>query len=172
MKKSTLLVTAALVGACSTDSTESGVAKVEVADPQDVLDPDGDGEVQATVEEDVASISFDLAEPLPEISGPRSSSDDPAMLDVVGALFVTVSSPRSLTSVNLDDGIFVGETPDEPGEWTATLSDDRRIIDLSWYNETPSGLKITKGEPYDVVFELGENCCVDEVPPTTMPFKM
>lgn len=171
MKKSILLVTAALVGACSTDSTESGVAKVEVADPADVLDPDGDGEAQAVVEDDVATMSFELGEPLPKIAGPRSS-DDPAMLDVVGSIFVTVSSPRSGTSVSLEDGIFVGETPDEPGEWTATLSDDRMIIDLAWFNGTPSGLKITPGEPYDVVFELTENCCVDEVAPTTTTFRM
>lgn len=171
MKKSTLLVAAALVGACSTDSTEAGVAKVEVADPQDVLDPDGDGHVQATVEEEVAVMALELAEPLPEISGPRSS-DDPALLDIVDAMFVTVSSPRSLASVSLEDGIYVAETPDEPGEWTATLTDDRMTIHLHWFNETPNGLKMTAGESYDVVFELGDNCCIAEVPPTTTKFKM
>jgi hypothetical protein len=171
MKKSILLVVAALVGACSTDSTEAGVAKVEVANPDDVLDPDGDGEVQATVEEKVAVMALELAEPLPEISGPRSS-DDPALLDIVDAMFVTVSSPRSLASVSLEDGIYVTETPDEPGEWTATLSDDRMTIGLKWFNETPSGLTMTPGQSYDVVFELGDNCCITAVPPTTRKFSL
>ncbi len=168
MKTPTFLLTALLLGACSGESTESGVAKVDIEDPSTVLDPDGDGEAVAAIEDDVASIEFEIADPLPEISFRIDGTEDAAVLDLVDALSVVVSSPRSGISASLvDDGELVPAPPAGAGEWSIELSDDRTRFTFSWYNETRAGLTMKKGEKYDVVFSLGDNCCVSSVPDTT-----
>lgn len=172
MKKPTLLF-AALIGACSSDTTDSGVAKVDIDDPTEVIDPDGDGASNVAVEGDVASVAFTLGEPLPEISFRKDGTEDAAVMDVVAALSVVVSSPRSGISVSLaDDGELVAGPPSGVGEWSVELSDDRTEFTISWFNETRGGLTMKPGEPYDAVYSLDDNCCIDAIPDTTMPVKV
>jgi len=169
MSKYTLLLAALALPACSSDSTESTKGKVEVEDPATVLDPDGDGEAEAIVEMDVASVAFELAEPLPEIDFRIDGTEDAAVMDVISALSLVVSSPRSGVSVSLaDDGEMVSGMPSAAGEWSVELSDDRRTLTFSWFNATASGLTMKSGEPYDVLYSLADNCCVAEFDETAI----
>jgi hypothetical protein len=169
MSKHTLLLAAFALAACSGDSTESTKGKVDVDDPATVLDPDGDGEAEAVVEMDVASVAFELAEPLPEIDFRVDGTEDAAVMDVMGALSLVVSSPRSGVSVSLaDDGEMVSGMPEAPGEWSVELSDDRKTLTFSWFNATASGLTMKSGEPYDVLWSLGDNCCISEIDETAI----
>jgi hypothetical protein len=170
MKKHILLFAAVSIAACSNDATESGVAKVDVEDPATVLDPDGDGKAEGAVDGNVATMSFELAEPLPEIPFRIAGTEDGAIMDVVAALTLVVSSPRSGVSANLSDGTMVAGAPKGPGEWSVELSDDRTVFAISWFNETASGLTMKSGEDYDVVYSLDENCCVDAFEDVTMKF--
>ena len=171
MKTHILLITAFL-GACSGDTTESGVAKVAIDEPTDLLDEDGDGAAQGAVEADVAVMTFELGEPLPEVSFRIDGTEDGAVLDVVAALSFVVSSPRSGVTATLEDGELVAGPPDAPGEWSVDLADDRMSFTVSWYNETRSGLTMKAGEVYDAVFSLDENCCIDSFPATSLEFKV
>ncbi|MBL8943740.1 MAG: hypothetical protein JNK45_11350 [Myxococcales bacterium] len=171
MKKHTLLITAFL-GACSGDTTESGVAKVAVDEPTELLDADGDGAAKGTVDGDVAELTFELGEPLPEIAFRVDGTEDAAVLDVVDALSFVVSSPRSGVTATLEDGELVAGPPDAAGEWSVELADDRMSFTVSWYNETRSGLTMKSGETYDTVFSLDDNCCVAAFPATSMPFTL
>jgi hypothetical protein len=164
MTKHTLIFAALVLAACSGDSTESTKGKVAVEDPSTMLDPDGDGEAEAVVEMDVASVAFELDEPLPEIDFRVDGTEDAAVMDVMDALTIVVSSPRSGVSASLaDDGEMVAGAPQGPGEWSVELSDDRMTLTFSWFNATASGLTMKSGEPYDVLFSLGKNCCVHEI---------
>ncbi len=172
MKKYTLLFAAVSIAACSGDATESGGAKVDIEDPATVLDPDGDGAAQGTVEGAVATMSFELAEPLPEIPFRVAGTEDGAVMDVVAALTFVVSSPRSGTSVSLAEGEMVAGEPKKAGEFAVELSDDRMTFDISWYNETKGGLTMKPGQEYDVVYSLDDNCCITSFESTTMKFKI
>jgi hypothetical protein len=169
MTKYTLILAALTFAACSGDSTESTNGKIDIEDPDTVLDPDGDGEAEAVVEMDVASVAFELSEPLPEIDFRIDGTEDAAVMDLMDALTIVVSSPRSGVSVSLGaDGEMVAGEPKAAGEWSVELSDDRMTLTFSWFNETASGLTMKSGEPYDVLYSLGENCCVSKIPDTTM----
>jgi hypothetical protein len=171
MKKHTLLITAFL-GACSGDTTESGVAKVAIDEPTDLLDDDGDGAAKGTVDGDVAELTFELGDPLPEIAFRIDGTEDAAVLDVIDALSLVISSPRSGVTATLDDGELVAWPPDAPGEWSVVLADNRRSFVVGWYNETRSGLTMKSGETYDTVFSLDDNCCVASFPATSLAFTL
>ncbi|HWB81575.1 MAG TPA: hypothetical protein VG755_41725 [Nannocystaceae bacterium] len=171
MKKHTLLFAAVCLAACSNDAAESGVAKVDIEDPATVLDPDGDGTAEAEVEGSIATMSFELAEPLPEIPFRVAGTMDGAVMDLVDAFSLVVSSPRSGITVSIAEGELVDGPPKGPGEWSVELSDDRTVLDYSWYNETKGGLTLKSGEEYDVVYSLDDNCCVSSFGDTTMKFK-
>jgi hypothetical protein len=170
MKKHTLLFAAIILAACSGDATESGVTKVHVDDPATVLDPDGDGAAQGSVEGHVAAMSLELDEPLPEVDFRIAGTEDGAVMDVADALSLVVSSPRSGISVSLADGELVAGPPAKAGEWSIDLSDDRMVFDVSWFNETSGGLTMKVGQDYDVVYSLGDNCCISSFGDTIMKF--
>lgn len=173
MKKFTLAIATLVTVACSEDTTDSGVAKVDVKDPAAMLDPDGDGEASAKVDGDVASMDLAFEDPLPELPFRVDGTEDAAVLDVVAALEIVVSSPDSGTSVSLtSDGTMVPLPPTGPGEWGVELSDDRLTATFWFYNETREGLTLKPGKAYDAVYSLGENCCVAEVPSTSTKFKL
>lgn len=186
MKKSPAILMATLLAtACGGGSTVESTGKVGTT-PQEQqmnLDPDGDGTVQADVKGMDASMSFAFDTALPIISkdevGPSQSfrstdgSEDAAVLDLVSALDIVVSSPRSGVSVSLmSDGMLVASPPTAPGEWSITLDDARMNMTLEWYNETTSGLSLKEGQSYDVMYSLGDNCCVDAIEPTSMKFEL
>ena len=173
MKKNTLLFTVLAVVACSGDSTDTGDDdKVAVEDPAEVLDPDGDGAAEGSVDGEVAAVSFELAEPIPELPFRVSATDDAAMLDIIDALSIVVSSPRSGTSVSLSEGKLVSGMPAAAGEWSVELADDRMSFEISWFNGTIGGLSMQPGQDYDVLYSLGDNCCMDSMPETTMKFRV
>lgn len=164
MKKTTLAIAALCTFACSGDTTESGVAKVDVEDPATVLDPDGDGQADAVVTDDVASMTFTLTDPLPDLGYRSDGSMDEALLDVLDSFDLVVSSPRTGVTASLTaDGTLVPPDPSGPGEWSVDISDDRKEFTVSWYNETRSGLHMTAGETYDMTWSLGDNCCINRV---------
>jgi hypothetical protein len=172
MKKHTFLFTVLAIAACSEDTPSDNGDKVVIEDPAEVLDPDGDGVSEGSVEGDVAAISFELTEPLPEIPFRVAATEDAAMLDVIDALTLVVSSPRSGVSVSLAEGTLVAGPPAAPGEWSVELADDRMAFELSWYNGTTSGLSMKAGHEYDVLYSLGDNCCMDAFEDTTMKFRV
>jgi hypothetical protein len=172
MKKHTLLFAALAAVACSADSADTGEGKVDVEDPAEVLDPDGDGAAEGSVAGEVAAVSFELAEPLPEIPFRVSATDDAAMLDVIGAFSLVVSSPRSGTSVSLAEGTLVAGAPMGPGEWSVELADDRMSFEVSWFNGTTSGLTMKAGEDYEVLYSLADNCCMASFSDTTVKLRI
>lgn len=177
------LSAALLIGGCGDDYTSSGSDKVD-ADEQDMtLDPDGDGIAEGQEAGDLAAMSFELRDPLPEISGSKlddgtshrefDASEDFALETIAEALEVEVSSPRSGVSVSLTrDGMLVPAPPSGPGEWSVTLSDDRLGITLQWYNEVGNAGRIDRGASYDVVYSLGDNCCLESVSETAIEFML
>jgi hypothetical protein len=171
MKKHTLLITTLLV-ACAGDTTESGVAKVALDDPSQVLDEDGDGAAKGTIEQDVATLTFELGEPLPEIPFRVDGTEDAAVLDVIDAMTFVISSPRSGITVSLDEGELVAGPPEAAGEWSVSLSANRKRFTISWYNETRSGLTMKSGEAYDAVYSLDDNCCVASFPAQSISFTL
>ena len=176
------LSVALLATGCGDDFTSSSSEKVD-SDEQDMtLDPDGDGVAEGQQSGDLASMSFELSEPLPEISGSQAgdgvhrsfdATQDLALGDVVDALELTVSSPRSGVSLSLAaDGNLVAAPPTNPGEWSVTLSDDRLDFTIEWYNEASNGSRIEPGRTYDVVYSVGSNCCVASVTDQTLEFSL
>ena len=172
MKKHILPFTVLALVACSGDSTDTGEDKVDVEDPAEVLDPDGDGMAEGSVDGVVAAVSFELAEPLPELPFRVAATDDAAMLDVIDALSLVVSSPRSGASVSLSEGKLVAGPPAAAGEWSVELAEDRKSFEVSWYNATVGGLTMKAGQDYDVMYSLGDNCCVKSFGDTVMPFRL
>jgi|GEM_PF-2388451 len=175
--------TALLVGGCGDDTTSSGSDKVGADEQEMTLDPDGDGAAEGQAVGDLASMSFELSEPLPEIAGSEQDDDsvlrafdateDLALQSVTDALDLTVSSPRSGVSFSLTgDGTLVPAPPTGPGEWSVTLSDDRLDFTIEWYNQTGSGAQIQPGQTYDVVYSVGSNCCVARVTDQTLEFSL
>jgi hypothetical protein len=185
MKRQTLLSifsVALLAMGCGDDTTSSGSDKVDSDEQEMTLDPDGDGVAEGQQAGDLASMSFELSEPLPEIAGSQvgdgvhrafDATEDAALADVTDALDLTVSSPRSGVSLSLTaDGTLVPAPPSGPGEWSVTLSDDRMDFTIEWYNETTSGARIEPGRSYDVVYSVGSNCCVARVTDQTLEFSL
>ncbi len=185
MKRNTVLslfAAALLVGGCGDDFTSSGSDKVDADEQEMTLDPDGDGVAEGQKQGELASMEFELEEPLPEISGAARGEDahrafdgttDLALESVAEALDITVSSPRSGVSVSLTaDGMLVPAPPSAPGEWSMTLSDSRKIVSLQWYNEVAGGARIEAGQTYDIVYSLGSNCCLVSVGETAIPFML
>lgn len=185
MKRHTVLsffTAALLVGGCGDDFTNSGSNKVDSDEQEMTLDPDGDGVAEGQEQGELASMDFELGEPLPEISGAEPGEDahrafdatqDLALESIAESLDVSVSSPRSGVSVSLTaDGMLVPAPPSAPGEWSVTLSDDRRDISLQWYNEVGGGARIEAGQSYDVVYSLGSNCCLASVSETAIEFTL
>ena len=145
------------------------------------LDPDGDGVAEGAVEGSQASMTFTLSEPLPEIEEAQLGDDeefrtfdgteDAALGDIIDALSVTVSSPRSGVSVTMSGhGTLVTSPPMTTGEWSVTLDESRTALRLDWYNSAGGSLYLKAGHTYDVVYSLGENCCVAPIEPTSMAF--
>lgn len=172
MRKHLLPFTVLAIVACSGDSTPTDDDKVAIEDPAEVLDPDGDGVAEGAVEGDVATMSFELAEPLREISFRVAATEDAAMLDVIDALSLVVSSPRSGASVSLSEGKLVSGRPAAAGEWSVDLADDRMSFEVSWYNATLGGLTMKPGQSYDVMYSLGDNCCLESFGETVMTFRL
>ena len=147
------------------------------------LDPDGDGVAEGAVEGSKASMTFTLEEPLPEIEEAQlgdgsqfrkyDATEDAAMADIVDAFSVTVSSPRSGVSVTLSGhGTLVASPPMTTGEWSVTLDDSRTEFTVEWYNSAGGGLYLKEGQTYDVVYSLGDNCCIEPIEPTSMAFAL
>ena len=176
------LSAAILAGGCGDDFSSSGSSKVDPEEQEMTLDPDGDGVAEAQGAGELASMSFALSDPLPEIAGAEAqdgvfrsfdATDDFALGSIAEALEVQVSSPRTGVSVSLTaDGMLVPAPPSAPGEWSVTLSDDRMNVSLQWYNEVGSGARITPGQTYDVIYSLGDNCCVSSVSEQALQFQL
>jgi hypothetical protein len=55
-------------------------------------------------------------------------------------------------------GMLVGEMPDEAGEYTWTVADDRKSVTLTFYNEVPtSGLALKPALAYDTSLGISAN---------------
>lgn len=181
-----LLFSAALMlpCGCGDEITEASTPdKTEVdEDAREVaLDPDGDGVAEGSLNNSRASMTFELDDPLPELEEAAVSdvddfrkfdaTRDEALGDVADALDIVVSSPRSGITVSLmNDGTLVPSPPTGPGQWSVTMEDNRREFTIEWFNETASGLSLQTGQTYDVLYSLGDNCCVGEVPSTAIEF--
>lgn len=174
------LSAALLTGGCGDDFTSSGSSKVDSDEQEMTLDPDGDGVAEGQAAGELAAMSFELSEPLPEIAeadqgdGVHRSSDatvDPALESVAEALDVTVASPRTGVSLSLtSDGMLVPAPPSGPGEWSLTLNEQRTKVTLQWYNEAAGGSRVQPGQTYDVVYSLDSNCCLESVGETAIEF--
>ena len=175
------LSTALLLGACGDDITPSG-SKVDADEQEMTLDPDGDGVAEGQEAGELAAMSFELSEPLPEISAAEQgdgvhrsfdATEDFALETIAEAIDVTVASPRTGVSLSLTaDGMLVPSPPSGPGEWSLTISDNRRDVSLQWYNEASGGSRIQTGQTYEVVYSLGSNCCLESVGETAIEFSL
>ena len=188
MRRHTALIflsAACLTAGCGDDTTSSGSNKVDPEEQEMPLDPDGDGVAEAQEDGERASMAFELSDPLPEIAGAEldepeawghrafDGTEDAALQSIAVALEVTVSSPRTGVTVSLTaDGMMVPSPPSGPGEWSITLNDERTEITLDWYNEVSGGARISAGQPYDVVYSLGSNCCLASVEDTAIEFML
>lgn len=184
MKKFTLCTIAlalAAIPGCGGESTSPEKIAVTEMERDMIIDPDGDGVAEGTVSETQASISFELEDPLPTLDeaavhpGQKfrafEGATDAALRNVFAALEIVVSNPLSGVSVSLmNEGMLVESPPSAPGEWSALLSDDRRVLVFSWYNGTTSGLQLRTGLTYDILFSLGNNCCISSIPATSKQF--
>jgi len=176
------LSAALFVGGCGDDFTSSGSSKVDSDEQEMTLDPDGDGVAEGQEAGELAAMSFELSEPLPEIAeadqgdGVHRSfdaTDDFALESIAEAIEVNVASPRTGVSLSLTaDGMLVPSPPSAPGEWSLTLSDDRREVSLQWYNEAAGGTRIQAGQSYQVVYSLATNCCLESVGETAIEFSL
>lgn len=174
------LSTALFIGGCGDDITPSGSEKVDSDEQEMTLDPDGDGVAEGQEQGELAAMSFELSDPLPEISAAEQgdgvhrsfdATNDVALEDVADALDVTVSSPRTGVSVSLTaDGMLVPAPPSAAGEWSVTLDDSRRVFKIQWYNESGGVSKISPGQRYDVIYSLGSNCCLESMADTSIEF--
>ena len=174
------LSAALFIGGCGDDITPSGSDKVDSDEQEMTLDPDGDGVAEGQEAGELAAMSFELSEPLPEIAeaeqgdGVHRSFDatrDIAMEDIADALDVSVSSPRTGVSVSLTaDGMLVPAPPSGPGEWSVTLDDSRTEFEIQWFNASGGGSQIQPGQRYDVVYSLGSNCCMEAISDTSIEF--
>ncbi len=174
------LSAALFTGGCGDDFTSSGSNKVGSDEQEMTLDPDGDGVAEGQEAGELAAMSFELSEPLPEIAeadqgdGVHRSFDatnDFAMGDIADALDVTVSSPRTGVTVSLTaDGMLVPAPPSAPGEWSVTLDDSRTEFTIEWFNATGGGSQIRPGQRYDVVYSLASNCCLESIGDTAIEF--
>ncbi len=176
------LSAALFTGGCGDDITPSGSEKVDSDEQEMTLDPDGDGVAEGREAGELASMSFELSDPLPEIAaaaqgdGVHRSFDatqDIALETIAEALEVTVASPRTGVSLTLtSDGMLVPAPPSGPGEWSMTLSDDRMGLTLQWYNEAAGGTRIQPDQTYEVVYSLDTNCCLQSVGERAIEFKL
>ena len=174
--------TALLLGGCGDDFTSSGSSKVDSDEQEMTLDPDGDGVAEGQEAGELAAMSFELSEPLPEIAeadqgdGVHRSFDatsDIALETIAEAIDVTVASPRTGVSLSLTaDGMLVPAPPSAPGEWSLTLSDSRTEVSLQWYNQASGGSQIQAGQTYQVVYSLASNCCLVSVGETAIEFTL
>lgn len=175
------LSAALLLGACGDDITPSG-SKVDSDEQEMTLDPDGDGVAEGREAGELAAMSFELSEPLPEISAAEQgdgvhrsfdATEDFALESVAEALDVSVASPRTGVSLSLTaDGMLVPSPPSGPGEWSLTLSDDRLDVSLQWYNQASGGSRIQPGQSYQVVYSLDSNCCFESKSETAIEFSL
>ncbi|MGH1346592.1 MAG: hypothetical protein ACRBN8_33815 [Nannocystales bacterium] len=175
---------AVLLGGCGDDFTSSGSSKVDSDEQEMTLDPDGDGVAEGQEAGDLAAMSFELSEPLPEIAEAEvdhggsvhrsfDATNDFALETIAEAIEVNVASPRTGVSLSLTaDGMLVPAPPSGPGEWSLTLSDDRREVSLQWYNEAAGGTRIQSGQSYQVVYSLDANCCLESVGETAIEFTL
>jgi hypothetical protein len=163
------------LAACGDDATPmgGGTGKIETEEIQLDLDPDGDGLATASLSGDVATMTCTLSQPLREIGevGDEATNDD-ALAEIADAMGVTVSSPRSGASVTLGSGTLVGSPPTSPGHWSLSLASSREELSIRWYNGTTNGLSMSPGQTYNVLYSLGENCCVEEVPTSSISFQL
>ncbi len=175
------LSAALFIGGCGDDITPSG-SKVDSDEQEMTLDPDGDGVAEGQEAGELAAMSFELSEPLPEIAeadqgdGVHRSFDatsDFALETIAEAIEVNVASPRTGVSLSLTaDGMLVPAPPSASGEWSLTLSDDRTRVSLQWYNQAKGGTRIYAGQSYQVVYSLGANCCLESVGETAIEFTL
>ena len=175
------LSAALFLGGCGDDFSSSS-SKVDADEQEMTLDPDGDGVAEGQEAGELAAMSFELSEALPEIAGVDQAdgvhrsfdaTDDFALETIAEALDVIVSSPRTGVSVSLTaDGMLVPAPPMGPGEWSLTLNDERSLVLLEWYNEVSGGPRIRSGQTYEVVYSLGSNCCLESVGDTAIEFSL
>jgi hypothetical protein len=139
---------------CGGDSTESiGKSEVDVA----TLEEEG---VAASLDGEVAGIGVPLATPFPEAS--RTAIEN----EMLGAASLVITSENG-TSADLADGIVVSGEPSAPGEFTWALDEERVTLTITFFNETPGGVKIQSGTEYTATLAIAENAFTDEVPATT-----
>lgn len=176
------LSTALFIGGCGDDISSSGSNKVDSDEQEMTLDPDGDGVAEGQEAGELAAMSFELSEPLPEIAEAEQgdgvhrsfdATEDFALETIAEAIEVNVASPRTGVSLSLTaDGMLVPAPPSGPGEWSLTLSDDRTKVSLQWYNEASGGSRIQPGQSYEVVYSLDSNCCLESVGETAIEFTL
>ena len=108
-------------------------------------------DIAVTVTNDIGTVVMTFDIPIPE------GSDDELKTALETSVSVIVKSPRSDISISLDQGLPVTGAPEQPGELSWALSEDRRTATLSFFNTTAEGLSLRRGAIYDVALTVSEN---------------
>jgi hypothetical protein len=118
--------------------------------------------VTVRVSGQTGSVAVPFVEPVPDVA------DEDLQDELQGAVSLGVVSNVSGAATDLAAGTLVDGTPAAPGQWSWQLNDDRDEATLTFFNQTPSGLTLTVGNPYSATLSLSTNDYIERLSAFTM----
>lgn len=115
------------------------------------------------IDGDLASVNVPFSTPLPSAV---EDLEDPGE-ELASAISMAVRSDESGATVNFTNGTFVGDEPDEPGEFTLTLNAARTQATLTFFNESPNGLTLRTDRTYTVSIAIDGSDYIEDLVSST-----
>ncbi|MEM7159870.1 MAG: hypothetical protein AAF799_43925 [Myxococcota bacterium] len=140
---SSLLAVLVLATGCPDDVVTQGDARLDVDELADGVTVEIEGAL-GTVE-----LPFEL--PVPEVG------DEEFETEMERSVSLFIASDMSGAAADLAVGTPVDGTPAAPGEFAWSLDEDRELVTLTFFNESPGGLTLKPGRPYSAQLSVTSN---------------
>ena len=102
-------------------------------------------------------VEVPFLEPLPG----SEDDDEDIQRELDGAVELVVQSKATGTTADLRSGELVDGTPNDAGEYSWSLNDDRDVAELTFYNETPGGYTLKSTSEYEAQLSVSSNDYVE-----------
>jgi len=136
--------------------TAEGKGELDIAALQD-----GEWPVQINGELGVVRLPFST--PLPSSI---DDVEDPGE-EIADALTLLIESDETETTASLMDGTLVDDVPDEPGEYSCTVNEERTQATIRFFNESDAGLTVKTDRTYTVMITIDGSAYVEDLDAST-----
>lgn len=144
------------VGEDANPPTAEGKGELDISALQD-------GEWPVRINGDLGVVELPFSTPLPSSI---DDLEDPGE-EIAEALTLLIESDETETTASLMDGTLVDGAPDEPGEYSCAVNEDRTEATIRFYNESEAGLTVKTDRTYTVMITIDGSDYVEDLDAST-----